>query len=92
MVLTVSISQIRSNISHYLRKASKGAKVVVRDEKRGATIAYIIGAAHFDKESFQQSLRKVSGILSSQAHPEWKTKTDITSWLIKSRLADDRKF
>ncbi|KKQ74173.1 MAG: hypothetical protein US96_C0039G0009 [Candidatus Woesebacteria bacterium GW2011_GWB1_38_5b] len=79
-------------MSKYLDKVRRGDRVIIRDEKKGAAIAQITALPFFDKESYQKSLKKASGIFSSEAHPEWKTKKGVMAWLNKSRLADDRKF
>jgi antitoxin (DNA-binding transcriptional repressor) of toxin-antitoxin stability system len=92
MTLTVSISDLRNNISDYLEKVMKGTKVFVKDEKRGITIAEIVHTSTFDNDAYEKSLRKVAGIFRSENHPEWKTKKDVINWVKKSRLASERKF
>ncbi|OGH20109.1 MAG: hypothetical protein A3D74_03440 [Candidatus Levybacteria bacterium RIFCSPHIGHO2_02_FULL_37_13] len=92
MTLTVSVSQLRSNISEYLDRVSKGARLLVNDEKRGKTIAHITKAQTFDKDAYEKKLRKVAGIFTAENHPEWKTKADVISWVRKNRLANERKF
>ncbi|MBI2442744.1 MAG: hypothetical protein HYV40_02435 [Candidatus Levybacteria bacterium] len=92
MTVTVSVSELRNNISRYLEKAMQGTRVFIRDEKRGIAIAQITKTPLFDKDAYEQSLRKVAGILRAENHPEWKTKKDITNWLTKNRLTNERKF
>lgn len=92
MTITVSVSDLRNNISSYLDKVIKGTRVVVRDDKRGINVAEIIHTALFDKEAYEKTLRKAAGIFSSEKHPEWKTKKDVVNWMIKSRLSDERSF
>jgi antitoxin (DNA-binding transcriptional repressor) of toxin-antitoxin stability system len=92
MTLTVSVSELRNNISNYLEKVMKGTRVLVRDEKRDITIAEIIHTATFDKETYEKALRKAAGTFSSDNHPEWTGQEDIVDWITKSRLSDQRSF
>lgn len=92
MTLTASVSELRSNISDYLEKVAKGAKVLIRDEKKGKTVAQISQVFSFDKDAFEKSLRKVAGNFSAKNHPEWKTKRDVEKWLRKTRLSSNRSF
>ena len=92
MTLTVSISDLKNNISDYLEKVMKGTRVFVRGEKRGITVAELIQIVTFDKVSYEKTLRKVAGIFSSENHPEWKTKNDVVNWVSKNRVADERTF
>ena len=92
MTLTVSVSDLRSNFSNYLEKVIKGAKVLIRDEKRGITIAEIIHTSTFDKNTYEKALRKAAGIFSLDNHPDWNTQKDVVNWVSKSRLSDDRSF
>lgn len=92
MILTVSVSQLRSNISEYLDRVMKGSRVFVRDEKKNITIAQITQTPVFDKKMYEKILRKSAGVLLKDSHPEWATKSKVTDWLIKSRLADERLF
>jgi antitoxin (DNA-binding transcriptional repressor) of toxin-antitoxin stability system len=92
MTVTVSISDLRNNISDYLEKVMKGTRVFVRDEKRGITVAELVQTAVFDKVSYEKTLRKAAGIFSTDNHPEWKTKNDVVNWVTKNRLADERTF
>ena len=54
MTLTVSVSELRNNISNYLEKVMKGTRVVVCDEKRGINIAEIIHTSTFDKDTYEK--------------------------------------
>lgn len=92
MVVTVSISELRNNISAYLEKVAKGDRLVIRDEKKDTTIAQITHTSSFDKDVYERTLRKAAGILSTENHPEWKNKSKITSWVKKNRSSDDRIF
>ena len=92
MPLTVSVSQLRNNLSDYLDKVSNGTSVLVRDEKRNVTIAEINKTTSFNKDTYAQVLKKSAGILSEKDHPEWKTQQKVTDWLVNSRQADERSF
>lgn len=92
MIVIASVSQLRNNIADYLDKVMKGARVLVRDEKRNITIAEIVQSRSFDKTAYQQALDSAAGVFSGKNHPEWKTQKDISSWLAKNRLADQRSF
>lgn len=92
MTATVSVSDLRNNISSYLEMVMKGTRVFVRDDKRGITIAEIIHTTAFDKITYEKTLRKVAGLFSSNNHPEWQTKNDVVNWVSKNRLSDERSF
>lgn len=92
MSITVSVSQLRNNISLYLEKAMQGTQVLIRDDKKDKAIAQLTQTRSFDKEGYEKALRKAAGIFTAENHPEWKTKSDVIKWLEKSRLADDRSF
>ena len=92
MTLNVSVSEIRNNISRYLEKASKGTRILIRDNKRNVAIAQLTQIFSFDKEMYEKVLQKAAGVLSIEHHPEWGTKTQITKWLTKSRLRSDRSL
>lgn len=92
MTVTVSVSELRNNISNYLEKVMMGNRVLVRDEKRDITIAEINSTSSFDKNTYQKALQKAAGIFSEENHPEWKTKENVSDWVSKSRLADQRSF
>lgn len=92
MTLTVSISQLRNNMSDYLEKVIAGNRVLIRDEKKDTAIAELTKAKSFDKDAFERTLRKAAGVFTAQNHPEWKTKSKVSNWLTKSRLSDERSF
>lgn len=92
MTLTVSISQFRNNIADYLDKAIEGNRVIIRDEKKNTAIAELTKTKSFDKDAFERSLRKASGVFTAENHPEWRTKTDVINWVRKNRLANQRSF
>jgi len=92
MSITVSVSQLRNNISDYLEKAKQGTKVLVRDDKKDKMIAQIIQTRTFNKNTYEKVLRKSAGVFAAENHPEWRTKSDVNKWLEKSRLADERSF
>lgn len=92
MTLTVSVSDLRSNISSYLERVMKGTQVLIRDEKKDLTVAQITQIPFFDKKMYERALRKAAGVLSSNSHPEWSTKLKVTSWLTKNRLQSERSF
>lgn len=92
MTLTVSVSQLRNNISSYLEKVLSGNRVIIHDEKRGVTIAQITQAYSFDKNLYEKTLSKAAGIFLSENHPEWKSRADVIKWLTKNRLSDERSF
>ena len=92
MSITVSVSQLRNNISDYLEKAKQGTRVLVRDDKKDKMIAQITQTRTFNKDTYEKALRKSAGIFTSENHPEWRTKVEVSKWLEKSRLADERSF
>ncbi len=70
----------------------KGARVIIRDEKKDIAIAQITQTFSFDKNMYEKVLQKAAGIFSAENHPEWSTKSKVTDWVTKSRLSDDRTF
>lgn len=92
MTLTVSVSELRNNISDYLDKVVKGNRVLIRDEKKNKTIAQITQTSVFDKDAYGKALSKASGIFTAQNHPEWATKKKVIDWVTKTRLQSERKF
>ncbi len=92
MSITVSVSQLRNNISDYLEKAKQGTKILVRDNKKDKMIAQITQTRTFNKDTYEKVLRKSAGIFTAKNHPEWRTKSDVSKWLEKSRLVDERSF
>ena len=92
MTMTVSIGELRNNLSLYLDRVAKGTKVLIRDEKREITIAQIIQTSVFDKTMYDQVLKKTAGVITAENHPEWETLSDVTTWLTRNRSANDRHF
>ena len=92
MTLTVSVSELRSNVSDYLARAIRGTRVLIRDEKKKKTIAQLTCVSAFDAHTYEQALKKAAGIFTFKNHPEWKARRDVTSWVHKGRLADERIF
>lgn len=92
MPLTVSVSQLRNNLSDYLGKARNGTSVLVRDEKKDVIIAEISQTSNFNKDAYERVLKKSAGILSESNHPEWKTQQKVIDWLTNSRQSDERNF
>jgi antitoxin (DNA-binding transcriptional repressor) of toxin-antitoxin stability system len=92
MTLRVSISQFRQNIADYIAKAKEGYTVVLRDEKQGEEVVQLKSVRKFNPQTFSKALEAASGIFTATAHPKWKTKKDITSWLVHDRKSADRKF
>jgi len=92
MTLTVSVSELRKNISDYLDKVLKGNRVLIRDEKRNKTIAQITQTSVFGKDAYEKALNKASGIFTAKNHPEWATKKKVIEWVTKGRLQSERKF
>lgn len=92
MTLTVSVSELRNNISGYLDKVVKGNRVLIRDEKRNVTIAQITQTPAFDKDAYEKALKKASGIFTAQNHPEWATKKKVIDWVTNNRLNNQRTF
>lgn len=92
MIYTVSVSELRSNIALYLDRVAKGAKVVVRDEKKDVAIAEISPSVKFDRDAYEIVLRKSAGVLCSENHPEWNTQDDVSKWVHNQRIQDDRIF
>jgi len=92
MITTVSISDFRENTSLYLEQISRGDTIVIKDTKRNRVVAHVNSAPAFHAKTYRETLRKVAGSISAKRHPEWRTRKAITTWLINSRLADDRTF
>jgi hypothetical protein len=92
MTLTVSVSELRTNFSTYLERVAKGARVLIRDEKKNVTVAQITQAFCFDKDMYEKTLRKAAGVLTKENHPEWNTSAKVSAWLTKNRIADERSF
>lgn len=92
MTLTVSVSELRNNISQYLERAMKGTRVLIRDEKKDITVAQITSTPFFDKDLYEKALRKAAGIITSENHPEWSSQSKVSRWITKNRLTDERTF
>lgn len=92
MTLTVSVSELRGNISQYLDRVTNGARLLVRDEKRDLTIAQITKTSLFDKNTYEAVLKKAAGIFTAENHPEWETKSKVEDWITSNRLQDERAF
>lgn len=92
MTIIISISQFRQNIADYIAKANEGHTVVLKDEKKDQQIAQLVGKKVFNPGTFGKALRDARGVFTARNHPEWRTKKDVTSWLRKSRLSDERTF
>lgn len=92
MLISASISQFRNNIALYLERVVNGVSVVIRDEKKGYTIAKILPVSTFDSTVYGQILQKYAGSISQEAHPEWSTEQTIQDWLHRTRLSDERNF
>lgn len=90
MIVTTSVSQLRSNISSYLDQVSRGTSLLVRDEKRKKVIAKISQFSQFNSDTYQKALKKASGSFTSENHPEWTTQADVSTWLTNSRQTSDR--
>lgn len=92
MILNVSVSQLRNNISLYLERVAKGTRIIIRDEKKDLAIAQITQTFSFDKNIYEKVLQKAAGIFTHENHPEWSTKSKVTNWVTKNRLKEDRSF
>lgn len=92
MTLIVSISEFRNNISSYLAKVNEGNQLLIKDGKKKVSVAQINKVQSFDKDSYQEALTRAAGIFTAENHPEWATKKKISTWLIKTRLANQRSF
>jgi len=92
MTLTVSVSELRNNISDYLDKVLKGNRVLIRDEKRNKTIAQITQTSVFDKDAYEKALNKASGVFTAKNHPEWATKKKVIDWVANNRIKNQRTF
>ena len=92
MTLTVSVSELRNNISDYLDKVLKGNRVLIRDEKRNKTIAQITQTSDFDKDAYEKALSKASGVFTAKNHPEWATKKKVIDWVANNRIKNQRTF
>lgn len=92
MTLTVSVSELRSNLAQYLDKVANGDNLFVRDEKKDKLVAELIGRKEFDPGRFERALRRSAGVFTAKNHPEWATKQDVIKWLRETRKASERHF
>lgn len=92
MTISVSVSDLRSNMSSYLERVLRGTRVLIRDEKRDVSIAQITRTFLFDTHMYEKALKKAAGIFTAKNHPEWKTKMNVIHWVTKNRLSDERSF
>jgi len=92
MTLTVSITELRNNISSYLDKVKEGDQVLIKDNKRRVTVAQITKVHSFDRDSFLKTMERVAGVFSAENHPEWATKEKVIKWLRKTRQTNQRSF
>lgn len=91
-MITVSVSDLRTNMSKYLAQVERGVKVLVRDNKRNKTVAQLTSYRDFDPVAYEEALRKASGVFTAERHPEWKTLGDVKKWLGETRANANRKF
>ena len=92
MIITVSISDFRNNISDYLAQAKAGYKIVLHDEKKDEDVAEVTGKKKFDPKAFQAMLDRVAGTFTAKRHPEWATRKKVEKWLRQTRMNAERKF
>ncbi len=92
MTITVSISEFRQNISDYLARAQAGHTILLKDEKKGRTVAEVVGKKKFDPVAFGKALRAAAGVFTAKNHPEWRTKRQVIRWVEKSRQEAERSF
>lgn len=92
MILSVSVSELRSNFSDYLDRVLKGTKIIIRDEKRNIAVAELSQTSNFDSKLYQTALAHAAGTLTDQNHPEWQTKEAVNTWLHQQRKSADRTF
>lgn len=89
---SVSVSELRNNISHYLDRVARGNRLIIRDEKRNVAVAQLTCAPSFDRHLYEKSLREAAGVFSEKNHPEWETSEKVSEWLTKNRSVDERSF
>lgn len=92
MIITVSISQFRQDISKYIQQAQSGHTIILKDEKKNEEVAQLRGKKKFDLDSFKRALKKASGTFTAKNHPEWRTKRDVIRWVEKERAKAERTF
>ena len=82
MTFTVSISQFRRNIADYIAKAKEGYTVILKDEKQDEEVVQLKSLRKFNADTFAKTLDAAAGIFTAENHPEWKTKSDINTWIV----------
>ncbi|KKU90888.1 MAG: hypothetical protein UY21_C0015G0003 [Microgenomates group bacterium GW2011_GWA1_48_10] len=93
MTWTVSISDLRNNLSDYIDKVKAGDDLVVKDEKKDEEVAVVRAAKKkFNPVAYRAMLDRVSGTISAKNHPEWATIAKTEKWLRKIRKASDRRI
>lgn len=92
MTVTVSISQLREDLSAYISRVQSGESIVVKDEKKGIEVAEITSRKQFDPEAYKAMLDRVAGSISAKDHPEWATPAKISRWLRRTRKQSERHF
>lgn len=92
MTITVSISEFRQNISHYVSLAQEGYVIVLKNGKKGQNLVEVVKRPKFDLHTFEKALENASGVFTVENHPEWKTKADVSKWLRTERSKADRHF
>ena len=92
MNISTSVSQFRQQIADYISKAKDGHTIILRDEKKGEQIAVLSGKKKFDPATFEKALKSASGVISSENHPEWQSRKEISRWLVRERKAADRNL
>lgn len=93
MTWTVSISDLRNNLSDYLDKVKAGDQLLVKDEKKDEEIVVVKPIdKKFDPISFRAALDRISGTISAKNHPEWATKAKVEKWLRKIRKQSDKRI
>lgn len=92
MTITVSISEFRQNIAEYLNQVESGHTILLKDNKRGKTVAQVLRKKTFDPQSFGRTLKAAAGVFTAEQHPEWRTKQDVIRWVQEGRKKAERAF
>lgn len=92
MIITVSISDFRQNISGYLSQVQSGDKIVVVDKKKKTEVAELVSRKRFNPETFGKALKEAVGVFTAKNHPEWRTKRQVIAWVERGRREADRTF
>ncbi|MBM3283148.1 hypothetical protein FJY90_02745 [Candidatus Gottesmanbacteria bacterium] len=90
MTIAVSITEFRQKISDYLAQARAGHTILLKDKKKGETVAEVIGKKKFDPKTFGIALKDAMGTFTAENHQEWKTKRHVIKWVEKTRKEADR--